>query len=64
MLYEGAAEIMSDAGNYALSAGIAGQLSTCVAQGVSAGVLTARIGVKVTNESRPLPWISQTKLGL
>ncbi|MFQ3192691.1 MAG: putative membrane protein, partial [Paraglaciecola sp.] len=26
-----------------------------------AGVLTARIGLKAMNESRPLPWISQTK---
>jgi putative membrane protein len=64
MLYAGAAEILSDAGNYALSAGIAGKLSTRVAQGMGAGVLTARIGLKAINESRPLPWISQTKPGL
>jgi putative membrane protein len=61
MLYAGAAEILSDAGNYALSVGIAGKLSTRVAQGIGAGVLTARIGLKAMNESRPLPWISQTK---
>jgi putative membrane protein len=64
MLYAGAAEILSDAGNYALSAGITGKLSTRVAQGMGAGVLTARIGLKAINESRPLPWISQTKPGL
>jgi putative membrane protein len=64
MLYAGAAEILSDAGNYAFSAGIAGKLSTRIAQGMGAGVLTARIGLKVINESRPLPWISQTKPGL
>jgi putative membrane protein len=64
MLYAGAAEIMSDAGNYALSAGITGQLSTRVAQGMGAGVLTARMGLKAMNESRPLPWTSQTKPGL
>jgi len=64
MLYAGAAEILSDAGNYALSAGIAGKLSTRIAQGMGAGVLTARIGLKAINESRPLPWISQTKPGL
>lgn len=64
MLYAGAAEILSDAGNYALSAGIAGKLSTRVAQGMGAGVLTARIGLKAINESRPLPWISQTKPSL
>jgi putative membrane protein len=64
MLYAGATEILSDAGNYALSAGITGKLSTRVAQGMGAGVLTARIGLKAINESRPLPWISQTKPGL
>ena len=64
MLYAGAAEILSDAGNYALSAGIAGKLSTRIAQGMGAGVLTARIGLKAINESRPLPWLSQTKPGL
>ena len=64
MLYAGAAEIISDAGNYALSAGITGTLSSRVAQGMGAGVLTARIGLKAINESRPLPWLSQTKPGL
>jgi putative membrane protein len=64
MLYAGAVEILSDAGNYALSAGITGKLSTRVAQGMGAGVLTARIGLKAISESRPLPWISQTKPGL
>lgn len=61
MLYAGAAEILSDAGNYALSAGITGKLSTRIAQGMGAGVLTARIGLKAINESRPLPWLSQPK---
>jgi putative membrane protein len=64
MLYAGAAEILSDAGNYALSAGIAGKLSARIAQGMGAGVLTARIGLKAINESRPLPWLSQTKPGV
>ena len=64
MLYAGAAEILSDAGNYALGAGITGKLSSRVAQGMGAGVLTARIGLKAINESRPLPWLSQTKPSL
>jgi putative membrane protein len=64
MLYAGAAEILSDAGNYALSAGITGKISTRVAQGMGAGVLTARIGLKAINESRPMPWISESKPGL
>ncbi|WP_339724946.1 TIGR01620 family protein [uncultured Paraglaciecola sp.] len=64
MLYAGAAEILSDAGNYALSAGITGKISTRIAQGMGAGVLTARIGLKAINESRPLPWLSEKKPGL
>lgn len=64
MLYAGAAEILSDAGNYALSAGITGKISTRIAQGMGAGVLTARIGLKAINLSRPLPWLSETKPGL
>jgi putative membrane protein len=64
MLYAGAAEILSDAGNYALGAGITGKLSTRVAQGMGAGVLTARIGLKAMNESRPLPWLLEAKPGL
>lgn len=64
MLYAGAAEILSDAGNYALSAGITGKISTRIAQGMGAGVLTARIGLKAIDESRPLPWLSEKKPGL
>jgi putative membrane protein len=64
MLYAGAAEILSDAGNYALGAGITGKLSTRVAQGMGAGVLTARIGLKAINECRPMPWLCEKKPGL
>lgn len=64
LLYAGVAEILSDASNYALSAGITNKISTRVAQGMGAGVLTARIGMKAIIESRPLPWLSQTKAGL
>ncbi|MEP1447761.1 MAG: TIGR01620 family protein [Paraglaciecola sp.] len=64
MLYAGAAEILSDAGNYALSAGLTGKISTRIAQGMGAGVLTARIGLKAMNESRPLPWLKENKPGL
>lgn len=64
MLFAGAAEILSDAGNYALGTSITGKLSTRVAQGLGAGILTARIGLKAINESRPLPWLSVQKPGL
>jgi putative membrane protein len=64
MLFAGAAEILSDAGNYALGTSITGKLSTRVAQGLGAGILTARIGLKAIDESRPLPWLSESKPGL
>jgi putative membrane protein len=64
MLYAGAAEILSDAGNYALGAGLTGKLSARVGQGMGAGVLTARIGLKALNESRPIPWLTESKPGL
>jgi putative membrane protein len=31
---------------------------------MGAGVLTARIGLKAINESRPLPWLLEAKPGL
>ena len=34
MLYAGASEIIADAGNYAMGAGLAGKLSTRLAQGM------------------------------
>ncbi|ABG41508.1 conserved hypothetical protein 1620 [Paraglaciecola sp. T6c] len=64
MLYAGAAEIISDAGNYALGASITGKLSTRIAQGMGAGVLTARIGLNAIHSCRPLPWLSVKRPGL
>ena len=64
MLYAGAAEIISDAGNYALGVGLSGKISSRVAQGLGAGVLTGRIGLKALNECRPMPWLRCTKPGL
>lgn len=64
MLYAGASEIVADAGNYALGAGVTGKLSTRIAQGLGAGVLTTRIGVKAMHACRPLPWIENKPPGL
>lgn len=61
MLYAGAAEIISDAGNYALGAGLTGKLSTRLAQGMGAAVLSARIGLKAMQECRPMPWLATDK---
>jgi putative membrane protein len=64
MLYAGASEILADAGNYALGAGITGKISTRIAQGMGAGVLTARIGLKAIQTCRPMPWLSCKKPGV
>ena len=64
MLYAGAAEIISDAGNYALGASLTGKLSTRIAQGMGAGVLTARIGLNAIHSCRPVPWLSVQRPGL
>jgi putative membrane protein len=64
MLYVGATELLSDAGNYALGVGLTGKISSRVAQGLGAGVLTSRIGLKALNECRPMPWLATTKPGL
>jgi putative membrane protein len=64
MLVAGAAEIISDAGNYALGAGITGKLSSRLAQGLGAGVLTTRIGVKAMQACRPMPWLASKPPGI
>lgn len=64
MLVAGAAEIISDAGNYALGAGMTGKLSSRLAQGLGAGVLTSRVGVKAMQACRPLPWTALKQPGL
>ncbi len=64
MLYAGAAEIISDAGNYALGAGVTGKLSTRLAQGLGAGVLTSRVGLKAIQSCRPLPFVKQKPPGI
>ncbi len=64
MLYAGASEIIADAGSYALGAGLTGKLSARLAQGLSAGVLTARIGIKAIDECRPMPWLTETRPGI
>lgn len=64
MLYAGAAEIISDVGTYAVGNTVTSKLSTSMAQGLGAGVLTARIGLKAMQECRPMPFLSSPKPGL
>mgnify|MGYP000205137529 FL=1 len=55
VMFVGSAELVSDLGATALSAELLGKLSGRAAQGVSAGIFTARIGYKAMELSRPLP---------
>lgn len=60
-IYAGASEILSDASSYVIGAGTAGKLSTRVAQGLGASVLTGRIGINAMLEVRPMPFYNQPK---
>lgn len=64
MLLAGATEIISDAGNYAVSAGVTGKLSTRLAQGIGVGVMTTRVGIKAMQTCRPMPWNALAKPGI
>lgn len=64
MLYAGASELMTDAGNYALGSSVTGKVSGKLAQGFGAAVLTSRIGLKAMQLSRPMPWLPGKRPGL
>ncbi|NMM40865.1 TIGR01620 family protein [Pseudoalteromonas arctica] len=55
VMFVGSAELVSDLAATALSAELLGKLSGRAAQGLSAGIFTARIGYKAMELSRPLP---------
>jgi len=55
VMFVGSAELISDLAATALSAELLGKLSGRAAQGLSAGIFTARIGYKAMELSRPLP---------
>ena len=55
IIFAGAAELMSDLAATSLSAELLTKLSTRAAQGLSAGVFTARLGYKAMELCRPLP---------
>ena len=56
MVYAGASELMADFGTQMLGAELLGKLSTRFAQGLGAGMLTARLGIKTMHACRPLPF--------
>lgn len=56
MAYAGASEIIADVGLEVLGIDTLGKLSTRMAQGLGAGMLTAKLGVKTVALCRPVPF--------
>ncbi|EKT57430.1 YcjF family protein [Providencia sneebia] len=56
--FAGASELIREVGMDWLSQDITARLSTRAAQGIGAGLLTARLGIKAMELCRPLPWIN------
>ncbi|HGJ5891489.1 MAG TPA: YcjF family protein [Arsenophonus apicola] len=55
--FAGASELVREIGMDWLSQDIMARLSTRAAQGIGAGLLTARLGIKTMELCRPLPWM-------
>ncbi len=62
MAYAGASELIADFGTDMLGAELLGKLSTRFAQGLGAGMLTARLGAKTMELCRPIPFEEKPKL--
>lgn len=56
MVYTGAAELIADVGTDLIGADLLGKLSARLAQGLGAGMLTARLGLKAIHLCRPIPF--------
>ncbi|WP_371377257.1 YcjF family protein [Thalassotalea aquiviva] len=59
MIFAGATEIIADVGVDLLGVDALGRLSTRAAQGLGAGMLTARLGLQTMSLCRPIPFIEQ-----
>jgi putative membrane protein len=59
MVFAGAAELMSDLTATSVGAELLSKLSARAAQGLSAGIFTARLGYKAMELCRPLPKLTQ-----
>lgn len=62
MAYAGASELVADFGSDMLGAELLGKLSARFAQGLGAGMLTARLGAKTMELCRPIPFKDKPKL--
>ncbi|GKX54691.1 UPF0283 membrane protein [Leminorella grimontii] len=59
--FAGASELIREVGMDWLSQDITARLSARAAQGIGAGLLTARLGIKAMELCRPLPWLDGDK---
>lgn len=59
--FAGASELVREVGMDWLSQDITARLSARAAQGIGAGLLTARLGIKAMELCRPLPWLEDDK---
>ena len=62
MIYAGASELITDFGTDMIGADLLGKLSGRLAQGLGAGMLTARLGVRTMQLCRPIPFNDKPKL--
>jgi len=62
MAYAGASELIADFGTDMIGADLLGKLSGRLAQGLGAGMLTARLGIKTMQLCRPIPFEDKPKL--
>jgi len=61
MAFAGASELVREVGMDWMSQDLAARLSARAAQGIGAGLLTARLGIKAMELCRPLPWTAEDK---
>lgn len=62
--FSGLSELMIDAGSQTLGTALTGQISARAAQGVGAGLFTARTGAQAIRLCRPIPLTTQGRLAL
>ncbi len=60
MVYAGASELVADFGAEMIGADLLGKVSGRLAQGLGAGMLTARLGVRTMQLCRPIPFTEQS----